>query len=882
MARKSKTHTPVMQQYLRAKGQHPDAIVFFRLGDFYEMFFEDAVRAAELLDITLTSRGKGPDGEDIPMAGVPHHAAAGYLTRLIEEGQMVAVCEQMADPSTVKGVVPREVVRVVTPGLCIEPNALDERANNYLASVWGPDQNGGFGLAALELSAGHLAACGLPDLTAVIAQLVRLEPRELLLPPDAEDLSKSVSAILPTTALRRRERSPGDVSPTDKLRSVFGDAWQSRFGSALPEIARIAAAESLRYAEKHQPDVTQAVHHFVRYDPGSHLLLDDVAVRNLEIVRTLDGQRKGSLLHILDGTRTSMGARLLRQRLLSPLTDIGDIRRRHDAVEALVADAECREDIRKQLGHVGDFERAVTRAALGVATPKDLGVVRDALGACGALAELLAERSVSWELDVPREGPLTPPEDLCAMVETQLRERLTEAPPAVPHQGGIIRDDVEPELDQLRTLSTHSKETILAIERRERERTGIGSLKVKFNRVFGYYIEVTRTHLKSVPGDYRRKQTIANGERFVTDELVETQEKITHADDRARALETDLFVELRRLVAERATALQRLSSWVADVDVHAALADVAHRRAYVRPDIDSSTRLELQNARHPVVEAMIPPGGFVPNDILIDAQSDRLVLITGPNMAGKSTVMRQTALCVVMAQAGSFVPASRASIGLVDRIHTRVGASDNLGQGQSTFMVEMRETATMLSQATDRSLVILDEIGRGTSTYDGLAIAWAVAEYLHDEVRCRSLFATHYHELCALAGQRSGIRNVNVAAREHEGRILFMHQILKGPANRSYGVHVARLAGVPDPVVERARTILAELEREKSDTQQLDLFAARPAGALHNESAPSESPPKGEREAIRALRDLDADRLTPLDALVELARIRALVDGEPE
>ncbi len=835
-----------MRQFLRAKGQHPDAIVFFRLGDFYEMFYEDAARAAEILDIALTSRGTGPDGRKIPMAGVPHHAAAGYLATLLRAGQKVAICEQMAEPASVRGVVPREVVRVVTPGLCLEPDALDARAENFLVGV---TQDGG--IAALELSTGTLRACALDVGPQWVGELVRLDPAEVLVEPGEQDLDALCGQSLPTAAVRRVEVE-GDA--------VLRDALTEDQATTLQADPRAACAASLvlTYAKAHLAD--SPIHQAVLYDAGSRLVLDDAAVRNLELVRTLDGERRGSLLHLIDETKTAMGARALRARLLEPLTDIERIRRRHDAVDSFFMDARCRDQVRAALGAIGDLERLAVRTAVGLASPRDLGVIRDSLSAAATLYELLAARtggvlddSMASMRDV----------DLCGDALSLLKNALVEEPPAIDRQGGIFREGYVAELDELRALSTRAKDVLLDLEQRERARTGIGSLKIRFTKVFGYYIEITKSKLDAVPDDYVRKQTIANGERFITAELAELQDRILHADERARAIESAAFVKLRRTLGDEAARLHRLARAIASVDVSAALAEAASARGYVRPTVDGSRDLFLEDSRHPTVECYAAGDGFVPNSIALEGDGTRFMLLTGPNMSGKSTAMRQAALAVIMAQAGSFVAAKRAQLGIVDRVYTRVGASDHLARGQSTFMVEMTEASAILRGATDRSFVILDEIGRGTSTYDGLAIAWAVAEHLHDVTACRTIFATHYHELCALADRLPHAANFNVAAKEHGDSMILLHQLVPGGSNRSYGLAVARLAGVPPIVLARAKSKLQELETDTNEAPkpQLPLFggSTRPVS-----------------EVDATLRALDVERMTPVDALVTLARLRDL------
>ncbi len=866
MAKGSKSggHTPVMEQFFAAKAKYPDALLFFRMGDFYELFHDDAIVAAQALDIVLTSRGKGADGEDIPMAGVPHHAAAGYLARLLEKGFKVAICEQLADPKSVKGIVPRGVVRVVTPGLALDPDTLDAKADNYLVAVHAGMPRG---LAALEMSRSDLRACVVADDAALLAELVRLEPREILVDGALEDLTRALARALPRAAVRQ-------VPPLDDadqaLASFLGPEEAERARHEVDESGRRAALLALRYAQEAQPESKLHVDALVRYDPGDRLILDEVAVRNLELVRTLSGDRAGSLLSLMDQTRTSMGARLLRRRLLAPLKDVAAIRRRHDAVEALLVDPDLRRALRDALAGVSDLERLATRVELGIAHPRDLGAVRDSLIAASAIADLLREHAErSTDDTLARLVPSERAEDVVGMLETA----LVADPPTTHTSGGIFAEGIDADLDELRRLSSSSKDVLLELEARERERTGIGSLKIRYTKVFGYYIEITKANLHLVPSDYRRKQTIANGERYITDELDTLQAKIVNADERIEAREAELFLDLRARVAAEAPRLRALAASLAELDVYAGLAELAHRYDYVRPELDEGLALDVEECRHPIVERLAAAGTFVPNDVRLDAEGARLMIITGPNMAGKSTTMRQVALAVIMAQMGSFVPARRASIGLVDRVFTRVGASDNLGAGQSTFMVEMRETATILRDATRRSLVILDEIGRGTSTYDGLAIAWAVAEHLHDAIGCRAMFATHYHELCELAELKGGVVSYNVAAREYGDDVVFLHKLIEGSAEKSYGVAVARLAGVTEIVLARAKAILRDLEsgaplpggRRASlrGKGQLELFA--PAA----KSEPS--------DVERTLAELDVDRLRPVDALLMLAQLKDML-----
>lgn len=881
-------YTPVMQQFLRAKDEYPDAFIFFRLGDFYELFFDDALVAAPLLEIALTTRGKGPDGEPIPMAGVPHHAVAGYIQKLTELGHKVALCEQMADPSTVRGVVPREVVRVITPGLCLDEELLDARAERYLVAIVQSDERT-LGFAALELSTGQLLATSLGDEGALFAELVRFAPREIRV---AAQESETISETLTERIKRAMPGSAVEAVAFDDARYQAAEgALRESSQELLPELqaiaqpARDAAAEALAYAKSTQPSSALHLHRVEFYDPRATLVLDETAVRSLELVETLSGERRGSVLAHLDQTKTPMGARLLRRRLLSPLADIHAIRRRHDEVSYLFERPPLRMELRQLLSRLGDLERLSTRAAMGLATPRDLGVIRSSLD---AIAEIDAR------LDAEAAGVIDDPiaelrpKDTLPELRALLGRALVESPPNIERQGGIFQRGYSSELDELRAIESDSKEIILALEAREREATKIPSLKIKYTKVFGYYIEVTRAHLGSVPEHYQRKQTVANGERYTTEELSELQEKILHAGDRACALEYEFFLALREEVASELLRLRSLSQRIAALDVAANLAEIAAHFNYCRPEIDDSLSLEIVEGRHPIVERLAAGGHFVPNDVAIDVEGERLLLITGPNMSGKSTVMRQVALIAILAQIGAFVPADSARIGLIDKVFSRVGARDDLSTGQSTFMVEMKEAAAMLRGATRRSLVILDEIGRGTSTYDGLAIAWSVAEYLHDAISCRAMFATHYHELCELAETRNGVAAMNVAADEFGEEIIFLHKLTRGGASRSYGIAVARLAGVPAPVLARAREVLEELEGggslpsgspsrmraiDKEGRAQLDLFASAPP-------EPEVIIKREESPALDALRALDVDRLTPLEALNRLAELKRLADDQ--
>jgi DNA mismatch repair protein MutS len=860
--------TPAMRQYLAAKAQHPDALLFFRMGDFYELFFQDAVEAAQLLELTLTSRNKS-DPDPVPMAGVPYHAAPGYIQKLVDAGKKVAVCDQMEDPALARGVVRREVTRVVSPGVQLDSEGLDSRAPNYLLAI--EEGLHGFGLAYTDVTTGESWTALARDVAALQSELARLEPRELVV--DAAFLHKHRKWVerLPRASITVRDREFFDVRRArERLQRWSGS-------QDLPPEQASALGAILAYLDANCPQAVAGLHAPVAYDLTTTMILEESTLANLEILKTLmGGQRKGSLLGLLDKTHTAMGARLLRRWLQYPLLDPALINRRLDLVEALLQQAVARAELRGLLSSVYDMERLCGRVQSGVAGPRDLAALRASLERVAPIRALLAGL----------EGPvlrrfameIEPPEDVLA----DLQATLTDAPPVLLRDGGVIREGVSAELDETIALSRGGKDWLVQYEAEQRKLTGIASLKVSFTRVFGYYIEVSKPNLHLVPTSYFRKQTVATGERFFTEELKTYEEKILTADERRARLEAELYDALRGRVAARAEHIDRVAGVLAQVDCLAALAQVAHERRYCRPSVDNSRGLSIEAGRHPVVEAMLEDEAFVPNDVELDGDNARLLLITGPNMAGKSTVMRQVALTVLLAQVGSFVPASRARVGVVDRIFTRVGASDNLSKGQSTFMVEMTETSHILKRATPRSLVVVDEIGRGTSTFDGVSIAWAVAEHLCDQSQARTLFATHYHELTELAQIRPMIRNFHIAVKEWNDEIVFLRKLVPGGTNRSYGIQVGRLAGLPPTVIQRAKEVLAGLEnghlvisasphnkgggRRERSAGQLDLFAAQPAAALH--------------PALEALHEIEPDALAPIEALNALYRLKKLSRDE--
>ncbi len=793
--------TPMMQQYQEAKQRHPDALLLFRMGDFYELFYDDAEAASRLLQLTLTSRDK-----QVPMAGFPHHALESYLQKLLQAGRRVAICDQVEDPAEARGLVKREVVRIVTPGTLTEDALLDPRRPNHLAAVCGQGER--FGLAWVELSTGHFQAVDV-EAHRLIEELARLEVAECLWPEERlRQPLERFRTILPGMSVTTRPAWNFDGSTArGTLHRHFGVQTLEGFGFEDSQPCLQAAGALLLYL---QETLQASLAHLGRlqpYLPGQTLFLDTVTRRSLELTRTLrEGRRDGSLLAAMDRTVTSMGARLLQGWLLAPLAERSRIEARLGAVEELKDQLSFRRDLRELLGQVYDLPRLTARASTGRASPRDLAAVAATLRLLPGIKALITARKAPLLVQLESDLALCP--ELRAAIETA----LVENPPLSAQEGGLIRPGYHVELDQLRDISRGGKEWIARFQAQEIERTGINSLKVGFNKVFGYYIEVTHAHVAKIPADYQRKQTLKNAERYITPELKTYEEKVLRAEEQSQRLEYELFLKLRDQVAAQAQQLLRTAEVLAQLDVLAALAELADGQNYCRPELCDESILEIGQGRHPVLEQVLSAGVFVPNDTAMGPEAGTLLLITGPNMAGKSTYIRQVALLTLMAQMGSFVPAERARIGLADRIFTRVGAGDELTRGQSTFMVEMTETANILHNATTRSLVILDEIGRGTSTYDGLALAWSVAEHLHNRNNCRTLFATHYHELTQLAETLTGLRNYNAQVSDDKGEIVFLHQIVSGAAGRSYGVHVAQLAGVPSEVLQRAGEVLRQLE----------------------------------------------------------------------
>jgi DNA mismatch repair protein MutS len=887
----------MMQQYQDAKAACGEALLLFRMGDFYELFYDDARTVARVLGLALTSRDKGEN--PIPMAGFPYHQLEGYLGKLIAAGFRAAVCEQVEDPKLAKGLVKREVTRVVSPGTLTDDALLDPRQSNFLAAVApSAHKNNGddhCGLAWAELSTGRFFSATVP-LARLTDELARIGPAECLVPEEEGGEPRPLVAALKQTMLTRRPAwAFGLESAVATLQKQFQTATLDGFGFEESDSPALRAAGAvLDYLRETQKSSLDHIDRLTPYRAGDLLEIDEATRRSLEITRTIrTGQRDGSLLAVIDQTVTPLGSRLLADWLANPLTNIAAIDARLDAVAELVADSALRETLRDELRGVYDLERLLARVATGRASPRDLSFVSRTLAKLPKLKSLLAgskpapgESRVAVAGDSP--GPSLVPAknmlrgladsiDLCPEVRAQLDSALVEECPLSAKEGGIIRGGYSGDLDRLRDLATGGKQWIAKYQSEQAQATGIANLKVAYNKVFGYYIEITNSQKEKTPAHYVRKQTTVNAERYITPELKEYEEQVVTADERAKELEYELFVKLREAVQHEARRLQATASALAQLDVLAGLAELARQRGYVRPTIVSEPVLNITDGRHPVLDITEPQGTFVPNDVRCGGEEGTVLLITGPNMAGKSTYIRQVALLALMAQMGSFVPARAATIGVADRIFARVGASDELSRGQSTFMVEMTETARILNTATPRSLVVLDEIGRGTSTYDGISLAWAIVEHLHDRLGCRTLFATHYHELTDLAQTLPGVRNLNVAVKEWQDHVVFLHKIVPGAADKSYGIHVARLAGVPREVNERAKQVLAQLEAEHLDREGRPKIAVKGKKSRRGDMqltlfAPPEHP------VVEELRQLDLNGLTPLEALQRLAELQSQVE----
>ena len=887
--------TPLMKQYREIKRQHLDAILLFRMGDFYEMFDQDAVTASKVLEITLTARNKSK-GIETPLCGFPYHAAEGYIAKLIRRGFKVAVCEQVEDPKLAKGIVKREVIRVVTPGTVLDSNLLDAKDNNYLASLY-PSKEG-FGLAFLDISTGDFIVAevdGKSNLAELDTLFSRLTPREIVIPKGYQaDIRLSNLLHQYTRALNTYDDWTYDrITAQRTLLDHFKTASLDGFGCGMMKDGISAAGAALRYIEDTQKKNLSNIRHLKPFYSRAYMVLDATCQRNLELVRNnYDNSGTGTLLSILDCTVTSMGGRKLREWMLNPLMDVREIELRHDTVGEFKEGYQLRSELRTALGAVHDLERLISRISLGVANARDLLALKHSVTGLPRVKGLIAGCESRLVYDI-QEG-WDQLEDVFQLIESAIHDD----PPHTLREGRLIKKGYDKELDALHVISSDGKGWIAGIERRERERTGISSLKVSYNRVFGYYIEVTKSNLADVPHDYIRKQTLANAERFVTPELKEYEDKVLGAEDKILNLEYRLFQLVQDSIASQTARIQDMARRLALLDCLASLAEVAAKNNYARPTVLDNDTLRITEGRHPVIEQISLEERFIPNDTLLDCEENQLVILTGPNMAGKSTYMRQVGLITIMAQMGSFIPAREAQIGLVDRVFTRVGAADFLARGQSTFMVEMNETANILNNATDRSLIILDEIGRGTSTFDGISIAWAVAEYIHTTLRARTLFATHYHELTELALTMDRVKNYTVSIKEWNDQIIFLRRVVEGGADKSYGIQVARLAGLPHTVIARAKEVLANLEKAEFN-EMGEPVAAPKSGEGHTGQGQrgtknvitgiagdggSASPQLGlfASEAgllFKEISDLNLDSLTPLDALNKLHELKKKING---
>ena len=859
--------TPMMQQYQRFKQEHPDSILLFRMGDFYETFYEDAREASRILGLTLTRRNNGKANE-IPLAGLPYHALDTYLARLVKAGRKVAICEQMEPPQKGKAVVRREVVQVISPGTILTEDLLDHKRNNYLVGVF--EDTDSVGVAVAEVSTGdfRVLECKRSDLWEMIG---RIDPAEVVAPEawcdaNAERFASHMEGVLLT---RCDDWSFSRAYAYETLVQHFKTKSLKGFGADDMTSGVSAAGGVLNYLKVNQRGAIPHITGLKAEDHSDHMTLDLVTQRNLELVSAIhDGRREGTLLSVLDKTRTAPGARLLREWLFRPLTRVPGIERRLDSVDELYDNERLRADLRESLRNVGDIERIMSKVCCGRATPRDLGVLRDSLKSIHPIRTHLDSTKSELLTDLATGLP-----DL-RDVEALIDATLVAEPPIQIADGGVIRVGRHAELDELRNAASGGREWVAGLQTREREATGIPSLKVSYNRAFGYYIEVTRANLDKVPETFIRKQTLVNAERFITPDLKDWEAKILGADDRAKALEKDLFFALREEVSSWVAPIQTTARSIATADVLCSFSEVSKQQDFVRPTVDDGASIEISDGRHPVIETLLPAGSFVANDVNVDGESDQILIITGPNMAGKSTILRLTGLVVLLSQVGCFVPATKAHIGIADRIFTRVGASDNLARGESTFLVEMNEAANILNNATEKSLVLLDEIGRGTSTFDGLSIAWAMTEYLHNsDVRPRTLFATHYHELTELEDLLPRVRNYSVAVQERADEIVFLHTLVKGGCDHSYGIQVAQLAGMPKNLIEDAKRVLARLEQNDLSVTQSAVRHSRRAsnGQISLFEATGETTA---HPVLVALEAMNVDEMTPVEALVKLEALK--------
>jgi DNA mismatch repair protein MutS len=864
--------TPMMSQYLRVKSEYPDAILFFRMGDFYEMFFEDAEIASRELEIALTSRDKGQK-DSVPLCGVPWHSSQPYISKLIRKGYKVAICEQVEDPKGAKGLVKREVVRVLSPGLIDDPETLEAKENNFLMSL--AKGSDGFGLGFLDLSTGEFKICQVANFDIVLEEAIRNEPKEILISEGFRS-ARWQNRLRDTLRTALCNYLPNSAFSFEKAKALITSqlgegASTNLLKNDIPH-AISAAGAILSYVTEKQRINLGHIRSMFTYGVGDYMILDDAAKRNLELTRTvMGGQKKGSLLDLLDETITAMGGRRLRTWVNYPLLDLHRIRARLEGVSELKEKKIERRELIECLRQVFDLERLISRIAMGSANARDIVGLKRSIDCLPRIKDLMngMQRGILAEM----EGEV----DALTDVAQFIGRSIVDNPPFSLREGGMIQDGYHPELDELRSIKRDGKRWIAHLEAEEKTKTGMNFLKVRFNQVFGYYIEVTKSNLSLVPDYYIRKQTLSNAERFITPQLKEYESKILSAEERINRLEYDLFQEVRQEISVQAHRVQRTASAIATLDALISLAEVADRLDYVMPTVNDGDEIVIIDGRHPVIESLNLAERFVPNDVRLDCNENQLIIVTGPNMAGKSTDLRQVALIVLMAQIGSFVPAQEATIGLVDRIFTRVGAFDNLAQGKSTFMIEMVETANILDNATHRSLIILDEIGRGTSTFDGVSIAWAVAEYIHDypKLGAKTLFATHYHELTELALTKEKAKNYNFAVREWNDEVVFLRKIMEGATNRSYGIQVARLAGLPKQLLDRAREILKNLESSELDEIGMPKIA-RGKGRISPRRATQLNLFQAQEDLLRKeLLTIDIENMTPIEALMKLQELKS-------
>ncbi|MBM6923035.1 DNA mismatch repair protein MutS [Hydrogenoanaerobacterium saccharovorans] len=863
--------SPMMEQYFRIKEQHKDHILFYRLGDFYEMFYDDAILASKELELTLTGRDCGQE-ERAPMCGVPYHSCEGYIARLIKKGYKVAICEQMEDPRLAKGVVKREVIRVVTPGTLVETSMLDEGQNNFIASICPEGEQ--YGLAVADISTGEIHAAQFtdPDDSTLKNELSRFAPNEIVFHPaflDKKEMAEFIRNRLSCCAECLREEQYDFSEAQRRVLEQFGKSDLSELSLDQRPLAVQAIGGLLDYLTETQMNGVDRLVSLDLYSESQFMALDLTARRNLELTETMrTGEKKGTLLWVLDRTRTAMGKRLIRQYVEQPLLSPAVIGRRLDAVDELYQDTMLRDTVRERLGGIYDMERLMTKIVFGNCTPRDVRTFGAAIAALPALRSCLEGTKSRFLREIYQEM------DELTDIADRIGRAIVDDPPITLKDGFVIRDGYSAELDEVRSLVTGSREYLAGIESRERERTGIKNLRIGYNKVFGYYIEVTKSNLELVPADYIRKQTLSTGERYITEELKDLEGRILTASEKMLTMESELFRELREFISGHLFRIQRTAGAVARLDVFASFAESAMQNGYVRPMVDLSGVIRIEDGRHPVVEQLLDGGQFVANSLYLDRGENTVAIITGPNMAGKSTYMRQCALIVLMAQIGCFVPARSASIGIVDGIYTRVGASDDLATGQSTFMVEMNEVADILKNATRDSLLILDEIGRGTSTYDGMSIARAVIEYIADKKKlgAKTLFATHYHELTVLEDSIVGIRNFNIACRKRGEEIIFLRKIVPGGADESYGIEVSKLAGIPDEIIRRAFEILGALESGNPVNERRSRQPRKPAAEDQLTLAAYEKSP-----VERELEKIDVDSLSPREALTRLYELKAFL-----